>query len=118
LNKVGIGQSMAYDILIPLTQICPKPVILKLRRAFEFDYDYANSATFEIDDSLTGAEREEITRAMEPETPLTMAWRRAAVRDAVASSALPLFERIETRLLTRLGLALKVFYYGFSLGRY
>jgi hypothetical protein len=118
LNKVGVGQSMAYDILIPLTQICPKPVILKLRRAFEFDYDYANSATFEIDDSLTGAEREEITRAMEPETPLTMAWRRAAVRDAVASSALPLFERIETRLLTRLGLALKVFYYGFSLGRY
>lgn len=117
-NDGRVDPIRGYDILIPLTKICPNPVIYKLRRAFEFDHDYANSAMFEIDDSLTAAERSEIDQLMEPEVALTMAWRVAALRDVVETCALPLFEKIETRVLTRLGLALKLFYYGFSLEKY
>lgn len=102
--------------LLRLAEICPRPLALKLKRALCFHHDYANSGVFDInwvDAHLRGPAA---VSAMEPDVPLTMEWRLAALREAMADHALPLFRQLEASRLSRIKWTLINLIYGFDLG--
>ncbi len=104
------------DVLATLGDLLPKAAAYKMLRALRFHYDQAISRKGAGSDDLTDSVRREIIRAMEPEKPLTLEWRRAALGNVMESEVLPQLEKLETSRLARFRLRLRVYWYGFSLG--
>jgi hypothetical protein len=83
-----------------LGDLVPEAQGWRLARAFHLELDYAESPAILHYDDYTDDEKQAILRAMEPESPLTMEWRRCALQDVMTAYILPLFARIEAGEIT------------------
>lgn len=75
----------------------PPPVILKFYRAFHTGLDYAQRP---LSGQYSDSMQHEIIRAIEPDVPLTVEWRQAAITTVFKNSVLPMLGRIESGEVT------------------
>ncbi len=118
LPPVPPGEVLPRDLrlMLYLENFCTEPMARRLQRALCFCHDFARSGVLQRQGGLTDKQERRAIEAMEPGAPLTMSWRLSALRMAVADHALPLLERIESSVLTRLRLSARVAIHGDELG--
>lgn len=83
-----------------LSDIVPEPRRWRLSRVFHLDLDYAKDPAVLHYDDYSEDEKQAILRDMEPDAPLTMEWRIAALRGIMEDHVLPLLSRIEAGEIT------------------
>lgn len=83
-----------------LSDIVPEPQSWRLYRVFHLELDYAKDPAVLHYDDYREDEKQAILCAMEPDAPLTMEWRIAALRGIMEDHVLPLLSRIEAGEIT------------------